>query len=583
MGPFKLTKFFTPKSRVVHKENDMGDSSSSIKDFSSQENVQEKEGLVAETPFRTVLLVVAAILPTMIVVSLDRIIMATATPKITDELNSIRDIGWYGSAYQLASCSTQLFFSRLYQYFDNKILFLISVLLFEAGSILCATASVSAAVIAGRVVSGLGSAGVMAGAIAIMIPLVPLHKRVFYQGIFASIFAISPLVGPLIGAPLPATSGSPGVGVSGSTCPWAVSASSSSSSSASRPPGAPRAPFTFRCLDPVGTALFVPSIVCLLLALEWGGTTHPWSSPRIVALLVLFGILLIAWYLSQHFGKEHATAPPRILLQRSVAAGVLFTICFGGIMLSFHYYIAIWLQAVRGLSPVESGIRTLPFVVAFVCVSILTGATVKFVGHYAQFPIACACCMAVAMGLVTTLRVDTEEAPLTGFLIFLGAGMGLGAQIPSIAAQTVLTSPDDSMGSSLMIFGQNLGSAIFLSVSQNVFLRSLISNMSGVVPGAGAQILAGIGSTSLRETVPARLLPAALEAYSASIVATMRVPLGIACVSIIPALAFEWRSVKRREKKKEEEEADEKVVSSEEGPGAEKGLWAVERKRDVGV
>ncbi|PKS04988.1 hypothetical protein jhhlp_008354 [Lomentospora prolificans] len=516
------------------------------------------DGEAKGTPFATVLMVVAAITPTMLLVSLDRIIMSTAIPKITDDLKSIQDIGWYGSSYQLAACSTQLLFSRLYQYFDNKLLFLLCLGLFEAGSILCATASASITVILGRVVSGLGSAGIMSGAIAIMIPLVPLEKRVFYQGIFASIFAISPLIGPLIGGAFASDEH-----LTWRWCFWLnlpVGGVCGLLLLFQRLPPLQRTnqgPFTLRCLDPLGTILFVPCIICLLLALEWGGISHPWSSPQLVALLVLFSILLVAWYLSQHFGKEHATVPPLILLQRSVLAGVIYTICFGGIMLSFHYYIAIWLQAVRGLSPVQSGIRTLPFVVAFVCVSILTGAGVKYIGHYAQFPIACSCCMAVAMGVITTLRVDTDEGRLTGFLIFLGAGMGLGAQIPSIAAQTVLTTPHDSTGSSLMIFGQNLGSAIFLSVSQNIFIQELISNMSDVIPGAGDQILAGVGTTNLREVVPSGLLAEALRGYNTAVMRTMRVPLGIACVSILPALAFEWKNVKQASKDKKELEKHE--------------------------
>ncbi|KAF7536862.1 hypothetical protein G7054_g4167 [Neopestalotiopsis clavispora] len=480
--------------------------------------------------FRTVLLVVAAILPTMLLVSLDRIIMSTAIPQITNDLRSIQDIGWYGSAYQLASCSTQLLFSRTYTYFDHKILFLLSMALFEVGSILCATASRSIALIIGRVVAGFGSAGVMAGAIAIMIPLVPLRKRVFYQGIFASIFAISPVIGPLVG----------GAFTNDARLTWrwcfylnlpvgALCALILLFQTLPAPRKTDQDTFSVMRLDPFGTAAFVPCIVCLLLALEWGGTKYAWSEPRVVILLVLFGLLLIAWYLIQHLGKEeHVTVPPRLLLQRSVAAGVFFTMFFGGIMLSFHYYIAIWLQAVRGHSPLESGIHTLPFVVAFVCTSILSSAGVARLGYYVPFAIASSC--------------SITDAYMFGLFAFLGCSMGFGAQISSVAAQTVLPTQDVSMGSSLMIFGQNLGSAIFLSVSQNAFLNELIRNLSDVMPETDSQVLAG--GTNLRQLVPPQFIAAVLSLYNKAVMTTFYVPLGIACATIVPALLFEWKNIK---------------------------------------
>ena len=70
--------------------------------------------------------------------------------------------------------------------------------------------------------------------------------------------------------------------------------------------------------DPLGTALFVPSIICLLLALQWGGTTYPWSDGRIIALFVLFGVLLIAFVAVQIWMGESATGnlmPSKLLKQ----------------------------------------------------------------------------------------------------------------------------------------------------------------------------------------------------------------------------------------------------------------------------
>lgn len=78
-------------------------------------------------------------------------------------------------------------------------------------------------------------------------------------------------------------------------------------------------------LDPLGTLCFLPAIVCLLLALQWGGSKYPWNNARVIALLVVFCVLIIAFIVLQVVRKEdHVTVKPRIIMQRSIASGVWF-------------------------------------------------------------------------------------------------------------------------------------------------------------------------------------------------------------------------------------------------------------------
>ena len=75
-------------------------------------------------------------------------------------------------------------------------------------------------------------------------------------------------------------------------------------------------------LDLLGELCLIPCVICLLLALQWGGTTYAWSSGRIIALFVVFGVLLIAFVLVQVFMQETATIPARVIMNRSVIAGM---------------------------------------------------------------------------------------------------------------------------------------------------------------------------------------------------------------------------------------------------------------------
>jgi hypothetical protein len=297
-------------------------------------------------------------------------------------------------------------------------------------------------------------------------------------------------------------------------------------------------------MDPIGNILFAPAIISLLLALQWGGVDYTWHDARIIALLALFSVLIIGWISSQFLNQQNATVPPRILFQRSIIAGFIFSTCVGGVMLCFAYYMSIWFQAVEGVDALTSGIRTLPFILALVAASIVAGGLVSRIGYYAPFVIICACLMAVGAGLLTTLQVTSGRSQWAGYQFLLGFGMGLGMQQTGMAAQVVLKPDDVPIGVSLGFVGQSLGGAVFVCAAQNVFLRRLVMELSTVLPAALAERLSGIGATDFRQFVPAHLLTQVLAAYNGAITTTFYVGLAAACFSIVPACLFEWKSVK---------------------------------------
>lgn len=86
-------------------------------------------------------------------------------------------------------------------------------------------------------------------------------------------------------------------------------------------------------LDLLGEFFLLPSVVCLLLALQWGGSTYPWSNGRIIALFVLFGVLLICFILVQIWKPETATIPARIIKNRSIIGSMWFVFCLASAMM----------------------------------------------------------------------------------------------------------------------------------------------------------------------------------------------------------------------------------------------------------
>jgi MFS family permease len=103
------------------------------------------------------------------------------------------------SAYLLTTCAFQLFFGKLYTFFSIKWVFLIALIIFEIGSAICGAAPNSAALIIGRAVAGVGSAGIFSGAILIVAATVPLRQRPTYMGLIGGMYGIASVAGPLMG------------------------------------------------------------------------------------------------------------------------------------------------------------------------------------------------------------------------------------------------------------------------------------------------------------------------------------------------------------------------------------------------
>lgn len=126
-------------------------------------------------------------------------IIAAAIPRITDNFDSLQDIGWYGSAYMLTAACFMPISGRVYQLYSTKWTFLLSILIFEVGSTLCGAAPNSITFIIGRAIAGLGSAGVFSGGTMIVLPLVPLRKRPVVSSMFGLSFGVSSVLGPILG------------------------------------------------------------------------------------------------------------------------------------------------------------------------------------------------------------------------------------------------------------------------------------------------------------------------------------------------------------------------------------------------
>lgn len=130
----------------------------------------------------TTLLVCLAASIALILVSMNSMILATAIPHITDEFGTINDVGWYAAAYRLTFCAFQFMFGRMYRLFSLKRVFMMNIVVFELGSLVCALSPTSNALIVGRAIQGVGAGGIISGCFAMLVVTVPNRRRPMFMG-----------------------------------------------------------------------------------------------------------------------------------------------------------------------------------------------------------------------------------------------------------------------------------------------------------------------------------------------------------------------------------------------------------------
>ncbi|KKK23522.1 hypothetical protein P175DRAFT_0499634 [Aspergillus ochraceoroseus IBT 24754] len=492
-------------------------------------------------------LITIALCLSVFCMALDNTIIATAIPRITDQFHALDDVGWYGAAYLLTTSSLQLIFGKLYSFYSIKWIYLTALFIFELGSFVCGITPNSTGLILGRAVAGIGSAGIFSGAVLIVSRTVPLAQRPAYMGLLGAMYGIASVAGPLMG----------GAFTDHVTWRWCFYINLPFGLVTAifivfffTPPGKQNKLNIslleqLRQMDLEGTALFIPGVVCLLLALQWGGTTYPWRSGRIIALFIVFGILIIGFIWVQIWKQERATVPPRVFKNRNVWGSAIFGAFLGSAFFVMVYYIPIWFQAIKAASAVKSGIMNLPMILSLVIMSMIAGGVVTMVGYYTPFMLVSSVLMSIGAGMISTFKVDSGSSVWIGYQILFGFGVGSGMQQTMVAVQASLPAADIPIGTAIMMFSQTLGGALFIAVAQNIFQNQLVSQIvASHVQGLDPQTIIDTGATQIQTLIAKQYLPVVLEAYNAALTHTYYVAVAMASLSIFGALCVEWRSVK---------------------------------------
>lgn len=489
--------------------------------------------------FRLVTILIAVALA-IFLVALDMTIVATAIPHITDEFHSLDQVGWYGSAFFLTIAAFQATWGKAYKYFPLKMTFLLTIFIFELGSLICAVAQDSTALIVGRAIAGMGGAGIASGAYTILAFSAPPQQTAALTGVLGAVYAVASVVGPLLG----------GVFTDSLSWRWCFYVNLPIGGLAAiliffffqTPKTAKPQQASMRekilQMDLLGTFVLMAAIVCLILALQWGGTTKSWGSADVIGVLVGFGLILCVFVGIEIWLDDRALIVPRLMKQKTVAFLALFQTFNSGVFLMFLYYLPIYFQVVSGVTAAQSGVRNLPFILGISLMTIFSGVVITLTGHFVPLVVAGGTIATVGSGMLYTLDVGSPSSHWIGYQALAGLGFGLGIQISIIVSQAIVKKEDISSITAIMIFFQTISGAIFVSTGQSLFANQLIREVPKYVPDLNPAVVVATGATQLRSTFSAADLPGVIRAYMSGLKDAYILGIALAGMAFLTSLLF---------------------------------------------
>ncbi|KAH9990888.1 putative gliotoxin efflux pump [Xylariaceae sp. FL0662B] len=487
--------------------------------------------------------IVAALALSIFLASLDTTIITTAIPSITNDFHSLEDVGWYGSAMFFPLAATQSVWGKAYKYFPVKLVFLLSILVFEVGSLICALAPNSSAFIAGRVFTGTGCAGTFAGCFIIISLSSRPRVRPAMTSSLSATFAVASVVGPLIGGAFTQNLtwrwcfyiNLPCGGVAAIAMLFAFRVPKAAS------PTPANTKEKLLQMDVPGAALICATVVCFTLALRWAGVEKAWTDSDVVGTLVATPIFLVLFGVDQWFQGERALIMPSFLRNRVLLVGAVFEFFIAGCINLALFWLPIYFQAVRGVSPIASGVRLIPVILGLTITQIAVGGLITATGIHNPFLILGPAIAAVGSGLFMLLDEQSSAGRWIGFQIILGVGVGFCLTIPLMLSQVVVKTRDVSTATPIIIFSQSMGSAFLLPTAQAIFENELIKALRQFVPDIDPLMVLSAGANSAAiSSLPRASLGGIVQSYNSALQPTFAIGIPFAGVALLVSFFMPW-------------------------------------------
>lgn len=351
----------------------------------------------------------------MFLAALDQTIVAIALPTIGRQFNDMTNLSWIVTAYLLTATAVAPVFGTLSDIFGRRLMLIIALGVFVAGSVLCALAPNMLTLIIARALQGLGGGGIIPVVQTIIADAISPKERGKYQAYFSGVWLAAGVSGPLLG------------GVITEYLSWTVifwiNLPLTLLALVVLLPRLNRLPVHYRKrkVDWLGGLLLMASAVAVLLVLTWGGVHYRWGSPAILCMLLGAAVLAVLFVL--HANRTSEPFVPLHLLSGTV---VPYAILAGGLtvgaLLGLTVYLPMYYETVYQLSAAQAGLALLPLVALSVPGSWVAGRVMLKMQRYLWITITGGFVAAAGFAIMALVYM-----PLWLFLVVLSIGsLGVG-------------------------------------------------------------------------------------------------------------------------------------------------------------
>jgi MFS family permease len=373
---------------------------------------------------------------------------------------------------------------------------LISITLFFAGCLLAALAKNFTYMLVGRSIQGVGGGGLLALTEVIVTDLVPLRLRGQYLGILNATWTIGSVTGPVLGGGF--SENVSWVCLSTSfpdictqciltldikrwifyiNIPFAVIGFVFSVLFLRLKLAPSSLRDKLRRIDYIGTFLFVASTTSFMIPLSWGGVMYAWSSWHTLVPLIIGAVGLAVFCYYEYRFATHPVIPLEIFNSTTATVAYVGTLIQGLVLWCALYYMPLYFEAVKGYSPIISGIAIFPDSFTVAPSAMLTGFAITYFGKYRLAVWIGWVLTTLGFGLLCILKVDTST-PGWIFLEF-SIGFGLGILFPAVtfSLQASATHETLAMAVAMMSFFRSFGEAIGVAIGGVIFQNRIYANL----------------------------------------------------------------------------------------------------------
>jgi hypothetical protein len=288
-------------------------------------------------------------------------------------------------------------------------------------------------------------------------------------------------------------------------------------------------------LDINGAVLLSGSFSCFVLAMHWIGV-NPWTSARVVGSFVGFALLLVCFVVNERVMGDKAMVQAHLFKNRLVLANLIYIFFLAGAFFPLMYTLPIQFQSVSDTSASQSGVRLIPLVLGVSLCTMISNGLLTFWRHYKPWLLLGALLATAGNSRIYTLDANTPTAQWVGYELITAVGIGLALQIPLLANQALVPAEDMPAATSLTLFMENVGTALFVASGEAAFTNGLLSSLRANLSEIDALKVLDAGATQIRKLFSGAELDDVLNSYLHGCKTGHLVP--VSCAAIAAAISL---------------------------------------------